>query len=429
MAPPRTPDQIKIGSLRLPLYKLGDGRLAFDYKDGSKRKVVKRSNLEDLRAEAERIGLAILNAETAALELSAEQRRIATAAFASLDPLGLHLDTTAREVAEAHALTGGASIIAMARYYAQRNPSRLVAPPTGQIAAELIHELKHAKRQRSPQYLDQLRRDLEAFGKLHPDLTAVGEKDLLAYLGALRSKPGRDGRSQPVGPRRRDNVRDAIVRLSRFSREKGYLPEETKSAAERIERISEGHEVTTFTVEELALLLEAVSERWKPWLCLAAFAGLRTSEIFRLEWNAVKWNQGVIAIRRRVAKKVRVSRLVPIQPNLAAWLTSYREAHGMVVNAGNQKALEYQHHLELQRLQKATGLHWKRNALRHSFGSYRLAVLLDHARVALEMGNSVAKVRENYEDPKDEAEGRRYFALNPPADSEKILNLPLEFRR
>jgi hypothetical protein len=56
---------------------------------------------------------------------------------------------------------------------------------------------------------------------------------------------------------------------------------------------------------------------------------------------------------------------------------------------------------------------WKRNALRHSFGSYRLAVTADLARVSAEMGNSPAIINEHYRALVTEAEGRAWFALVP----------------
>jgi hypothetical protein len=42
------------------------------------------------------------------------------------------------------------------------------------------------------------------------------------------------------------------------------------------------------------------------------------------------------------------------------------------------------------------GVVWVKNGLRHSYGSYRCAVVKSAAQVALEMGNSEAIVRSNY---------------------------------
>jgi integrase len=58
------------------------------------------------------------------------------------------------------------------------------------------------------------------------------------------------------------------------------------------------------------------------------FAGLRPSEILRLDWSTIKFDQGVIAVPGRMARKVGTSRLVLIERNLMAWLGPYREPSG-----------------------------------------------------------------------------------------------------
>jgi hypothetical protein len=45
---------------------------------------------------------------------------------------------------------------------------------------------------------------------------------------------------------------------------------------------------------------------------------------------------------------------------------------------------------------KRKGVKWVKNGLRHSYGSYRCAVVKSAAQVALEMGNSEGTVRSNY---------------------------------
>src|SRR5205085_8131370 len=159
------------------------------------------------------------------------------------------------------------------------------------------------------------------------------------------------------------------------------------------------------------------------------FAGMRTSEILRIHWSSVKFGQGVIAVSRKVARKIRVSRLVPISPNLTAWLLPYRDRVGQIY-PGNFKTNENLNGDEMARLFKITGLDRRDNANRHSYGSYRLAVVKNFEQVSVEMGNSPRKVREDYNDPKPEAEGLEYFKLMPPADSSNVvpMPLPLEFR-
>ena len=55
--------------------------------------------------------------------------------------------------------------------------------------------------------------------------------------------------------------------------------------------------------------------------------------------------------------------------------------------------------------------HWKSNALRHSFASYRLADVKDAARVALEMGNSPSMLFRNYRELVTEKQATEWFSV------------------
>ena len=56
---------------------------------------------------------------------------------------------------------------------------------------------------------------------------------------------------------------------------------------------------------------------------------------------------------------------------------------------------------------------WKKNALRHSYASYRFAQLLDAGRVAGELGNSAAVVHKHYREIVKPADAAKWFGLVP----------------
>jgi hypothetical protein len=56
---------------------------------------------------------------------------------------------------------------------------------------------------------------------------------------------------------------------------------------------------------------------------------------------------------------------------------------------------------------------WKTNALRHSYGSYRLAETGDAVRVAFEMGNSPAVVHSHYKALVTATEAADWFTTGP----------------
>lgn len=296
-------------------------------------------------------------------------------------------------------------------------------PATSAILCEMLSELTDL--QRSPRHLYGLQNDLEAFALAFPRLEKARDIDLSAYLRGLG-----------VGARRRDNVLASIVQLSRFAKMRTYLREGRQSAAEKLRRIKASRDdVAIWTLEETRLLLDHVSEKWRPLVAIGLFAGLRTSEIFRLDWSAFEWDHldaednpaPFIAVTRKVARKTRTDRIVPIQANLLAWLEPCRDRVGPLYPGGDSKANENARSREMLRIRRATGLPRKDNANRHSFGSYLLAVIKNYATVAFQMGNSPRKVRENYNRPRPEAEGRAFFSLRPASLENVIQLLPLQF--
>ena len=138
-----------------------------------------------------------------------------------------------------------------------------------------------------------------------------------------------------------------------------------------------------FTVDELGALLESANGSAAdivPMLAIGAFAGLREAEIQRLDWSEVDLARGHIEVKAAKAKSAR-RRIVPIQPNLAAWLQPYSGMAGRVVPAGARR--------KLARVREAAKLtRWPNNGLRHSFASYRLAAIHDAPRVSVELGHT-----------------------------------------
>jgi hypothetical protein len=61
------------------------------------------------------------------------------------------------------------------------------------------------------------------------------------------------------------------------------------------------------------------------------------------------------------------------------------------------------------------GFRWKRNALRHSFCSYRLAEVKNAAQVSLEAGNSPQMIFQHYRELVTEQEAGAWFGITPEA--------------
>ena len=112
--------------------------------------------------------------------------------------------------------------------------------------------------------------------------------------------------------------------------------------------------------------------------------------------------------------KTRQRRLVPITDNLRLWLAPIALAYGKVVLHSNlgDAAMAYA---------RKCGVRWKRNALRHSYISHRLALMPDTARVALECGNSPDIIFKHYRELVLPDDAKQWFSIVPPDDYQQNL--------
>ena len=137
-------------------------------------------------------------------------------------------------------------------------------------------------------------------------------------------------------------------------------------------------------------------------LCL--FAGIRPSprdgEIARLLPQHIRLDTGVILIEPEVSK-VRMKRMVKIQPNLAAWLSAYP------FSPIKPSYIEY-HRLKISAHFKLT-----HDVLRHTFISMFVAKFRSMGEAALQAGNSESIIRKHYLDLKNTEEAEQFFTILP----------------
>ena len=143
-----------------------------------------------------------------------------------------------------------------------------------------------------------------------------------------------------------------------------------------------------------------------PYFAIAAFAGLRSAELERLDWKQVDLESGLIEIKARHAKTA-ARRLVKVLPNLAAWLHRYRGCTGNVCPPNFRKGFNA--------VRAKAGLFhdWSENVLRHSYGSYHLAEFKDVAALALEMGNSPQVIFKHYRELVKPNDAYQYWSIVP----------------
>jgi integrase len=160
---------------------------------------------------------------------------------------------------------------------------------------------------------------------------------------------------------------------------------------ERIDRPSaDDSEPKIFTVEQAEKLLENANKfGLLAYIALGLFAGLRSAELIRLDWQDVKLEDRAVVVGQHVAKK-RSRRVVELCDALYAWLSLLPKLKGKVVDAKEFRD-------DMDELRKAAALEsWPHNGLRHSFGSYHLAFYGDAVQTAQQMGHRSSDVVHNH---------------------------------
>jgi hypothetical protein len=69
--------------------------------------------------------------------------------------------------------------------------------------------------------------------------------------------------------------------------------------------------------------------------------------------------------------------------------------------------------VKITKLAKSLGLEWPHNALRHSYISYRIAVVQSAAQVALEAGNSPTIIFKHYRELVTKESADLWFSILP----------------
>jgi len=309
---------------------------------------------------------------------------------------GLNVVSAFEEWSDAKLGMKGGAILDAVRFYNAHHlglPTKLFRDVADEcIAAKEAAGISHAYRRSLKHYLSWLKRDFGA--QALADITTPQVDEWLRAANGNHTT--------------KNNLRRIFVTLFKWSRDSGYLPQDRKTAPERAMTFN-GPELAPaiFTPAEMRKILVACPANLLPHIVIGAFSGIRAAEIERLEWPDVLFDRGYIEIKAAKAK-TKARRLVPLLPNLRAWLEPLRKADGPVCCLPNL-------HFRLNYLGDKAGIGWRQNALRHSYASYRLADTPDAARVALEMGNSPEKLFRHYRELVTPEAAKEWFAIMPPA--------------
>ena len=205
--------------------------------------------------------------------------------------------------------------------------------------------------------------------------------------------------------------------------------------------------VDVFTAAEAEAVLRAAQKnepRLVPYFAIGIFGGLRPqNELRLLDWENVNFDSGLLTVTRRTSKTAKV-RHVPIQPNLMAWLETVpksqrkgrifytRQAFSRVLGrawplTGGQKMRAAKEAKAAKKGHKLPGpqpdpkpkktekpLRWSADIMRHSFCSFRQAVIKKIAQLCYEAGNTPDVAEAHYLNPHvSPAEVEKFWSILP----------------
>ena len=279
-------------------------------------------------------------------------------------------------------------------------------------AAQLVDELLKVKEAdgASRRYLSDLRSRLNQFSEIF-DGKPIAEITSTQIDEWLRSLSDRET-GKRLSPVTRNNFRRLLIVAFNFARDRNYRADNPAKKTAKAKVIQTP--IGILTVDETVRLLENALANVVPYVAIGAFAGLRRSELERLDWNEVDLESNLIEVTAKNAKSAR-RRFVKIQLNLARWLQPHRRSSGAVTPPDYRELLDS--------ARKAAKIdEWPQNALRHSFASYHLAHFNNAGALALELGHTSSNlVFQHYRQLVRPKEAVCYWNIMPVADGKKLI--------
>lgn len=193
------------------------------------------------------------------------------------------------------------------------------------------------------------------------------------------------------------NIRTKLGQFLNFCKRKKWI---TQNPVEEIEIKVRDREIAILSVAEVKKLLKAAMVHADaavlvPFLVLGMFVGLRPGEAEKIEWDRIHFDTGEVEVLASTSK-TRETRFVPMEPTALAWLKKYKQKAGRVIGRNFPKKWNDLRKSCGYAVLKSKGVKWHPDVLRHTFGSYWLAVNNDRPRLGELMGNTVDVIKAHY---------------------------------
>lgn len=316
-------------------------------------------------------------------------------------------------------LSGGTSdLTTAARWFAENGPLMVERTSVASAIARFLGEYAKAPKATRVTFTT----ELDAFAKKFPQLMMLElSTDTLAkWCNRPLTRLGVLTKEAPAVRTQVNRITTWVTFLNRARDWK--LLGDGKHAADLLRKPTlpdEGKQIFSIDQGKRLLAVAAAEDvRLLTYALIAGWIGLRPSEVQRLTWEesaglekgGFDWERGYLHVSARVAGKNSSERFIPLDPRLLAilkqiYVESRRKATAQVCIFRSREFLSV-----LAR-EKGVCDPWPADVLRHSFCSYRIAVVKSLEQVATEADNSPAILKSNYRRPLREEDGIAWWDL------------------
>jgi len=417
-------DTVRVGNVEVRMYLLQNRGedyvfIKYHWAGKPKLKLVRRKSAADekrARAIAHEVASAIYNNRAAHISEIGTGTHVLKAAEDALSHLNISVDAAAREYAAARdQLKGHGTLSDAVDYFVRSRPGQTRVITVGDAVEEYLSQMEHDVKvgSLSQRHLQdsrsRLRRFAEQFRCPLADVTAAEIQNWL--------------RSLDIAPRTRNNFVERIAAFSHWAQDQNYLRRDITTEADSLKRVKTRTNIHIFRIEDFRKMLYGAVEhdpRCLTYLTVGTFAFIRPNEMLRMTGRNVRFQHNDIEVEDAQAKQTRKKsghrRLVPMQPNLRAWLEAYPpDAEKPLVM---QKTPVF-----VRELAKKLKITWHHDIMRHSGISYAVALTGNVDQVALWAGNSRQIIYESYLSQVTAAEAAEFFGMMPPQAGRKIISM------
>jgi len=405
--------EIRNGNVVIRIYKakaIKNGRqytsyLFGDYSQGT-RKIRSFAVLDDAKVKAREVAAAIHSGQTDSTEWSNLERLEAHQAMEAVAPTDLSILSACQLFTQAVTILGGhKDLLAACQFWKDHRPTQPLKPKAANEAVPQFLAAHHASARRQRTIKSYLSQFATNFGSI--SLHDISHADLKTWIDA-----------QPWKPKTRNEHLQAISQLYKEAARNNWVAQDCNPAQGIDRRKAPRGLVQIFTPVEAQQILDRLGVKAPelvPFFACWCFMGARKEELSRLNWPEV--NRAVQVGHFELSgtqTKTGEPRVVAVTDNLRKWLELYRQERGPLLPNRWQSMSQLD---DLGKfIARNTNIPWRKNAPRHSFGTYLFKLNKDIGETVRSMGNSITEFQRSYWNKAHvvtEKEAAAWFAIEP----------------